>query len=225
MTCSLPTEPKLVSPSLVRLLKSNYLRQWKDITDDARSRVSIIGKEISITTDHTGWLAVAAVQLDPSKIVQLAMRTLSNEPIILKLSVYGQMYPDNVMQIAVFVDPCRPNEEPLHPNSHKPENHSPIAFPHTIQAWPGERLRLQLKGKFSPDTSSAERDLCYEFEVQGTHNRICEKWVKLTSKVGEPLCGKLLVSSCQNPAGTWESVTEILLSSRTGSLSSVPDKQ
>ena len=222
VSCLLPTEPKVGASSLVRLLKSNYLRQWQDITEDTYSRVSVAGKEISITTDHTGWLAVTVVQLDPSKIAQLAMCTLSNEPIMLQFNVYGQMFPDNVIQIAVFMLPCRANEEPIHPHNQKPEHHSPISFPHTVQAWPGERLRLELKGKFSPDTSSAETDLCYEFEVQRTHNRICEKWVKLTSKIGQPLCGKLIVSSCRNSGSTWESITEVLLSTRTGYTSSSP---
>ena len=160
-----------------------------------------------------GWLAVALVQLDPATITQMAMQSsLLAEPIMLHLSIYGQMFPDDVIQIAVFVVPCKSNEEPTQQDIPSPPNYSPIAFSHTIQAWPGERIQLELQGRLEPDVTAGETDLRYEFEVQML-NRICEKWVKLTSKTA-PLSGKLVVRSQRR--GQWERVTEINLSSRTG---------
>lgn len=210
----LPEPPQLGSTSLMRLLHSNYLRHWQDITEDSQSHVSVSGNKIHISTDRTGWLAVILVQMDASKIAQMAMRSLSVEPIMLNFSVYCQSFPDDINQIAVFVVPCKANGEPIHRDNLKPQHHVTIAFPHTVQAWQGEKLRLDLLGRFEPDASSGERDLSYEFEVQQTHNRIFEKWVELTSKADQSLSGKLIVSACRHADNEWESITEINLSSR-----------
>ena len=214
---SLP-EPLLIgSKSVIRLLQSNYLRHWQDITDDLHSQVSVSGNQVHISTDRMGWLAVTLVQLDVSKIAQMAMKSLSIDPVVLRFSVYSQTYPDDVIQIAVFVVPCKANGEPLHQEDLKPQHHVPIAFPHTVQAWPGERLQLALQGNFAPDASAGQKDLNYEFDVQQTHNRICEKWVKLTSESDQLLSGKLTVSRfCQCEDKVWESITEMNLSNRSG---------
>jgi len=145
--------------------------------------------------------------MDASKIAQMAMRSLSVEPIMLNFSVYCQSFPDDINQIAVFVVPCKANGEPIHHDNLKPQHHVTIAFPHTVQAWQGEKLRLDLRGRFEPDTSSGERNLSYEFEVQQTHNRIFEKWVELTSKADQSLSGKLIVSACRHADNEWESIT------------------
>ena len=164
-----------------------------------------------------GWLAVTLVQLDVSKIAQMAMKSLSIDPVILRFSVYSQTYPDDVIQIAVFVVPCKANGEPLHQEDLKRYHHVPIAFPHTVQAWPGEKLQLNIQGNFAPAASAGQKDLCYDFEVQQTHNRICEKWVKLTSESDQLLSGKLTVNRfCQHEDGAWESITEMNLSNRNG---------
>ncbi len=220
ISSTLAEEPKRGLFSLVRLQHSNYLRQWEDITEDTNSRVSISGRQVHVTTDRVGWIAVAIVQLDASIITQMAMQTLSLEPVTLKLSVYGQVFSEGSIQIAVFVVPCKSNEQPIHKETEKPPNHTPIAFPHTIQAWPGERLRLELCGRFEPDSTAGEQDLRYEFEVQDSYNHILEKWVKLTSQTNQPLTGKLVVSS--QKAGEWERTAEMNLSNRNSYQISVP---
>lgn len=215
IACTLTEEPKKGPFSLVRLQHSNYLRQWKDITDDINSKVSISGREVQVTTDRVGWIAVAMIQLDASMITQMAMGVLSREPITLKLNVYGQVFGDGSIQIAVFVVPCKPNEEAIHKETEKPPNHTLIAFPHTLQAWPGERLRLELCGRFEPDITAGEQDLYHEFEVQDSYNHILEKWVKSTSGTSTPLTGKLLVSS--QVSGKWQKTAEMNLSNRNAS--------
>ncbi len=217
ISCTLAEEPKRGALSFVRLQHSNYLRQWKDITDDTNSKVSVLGKQVQVSTDRLGWIAVAIVQLDASMITQMAMGALAREPIMLKLNVYGQVFAEGSIQVAVFVVPCRTNEEPIHTDTdlEKPPNHVPIAFPHTIQAWPGETLRLELHGCFEPDTTAGERDLSHEFEVQDSYNQILEKWIRLTSQAHEPLTGKLVVSAQR--AGKWKRTSEINLSNRNAS--------
>ena len=151
------------------------------------------------------------------------MKSLSIDPVVLRFSVYGQTYPDDVIQIAIFVVPCKANGDPLHQEDLKPQHHVPIAFPHIVQAWPGERLQLALQGNFVPDASAGQKDLNYEFEVQQTHNRICEKWVKLTSESDQLLSGKLTVSRfCRCEDKVWESITEMNLSNRNGRYSPEP---
>jgi len=175
----------------------------------------VLENKICISTDRTGWLAVTLVQMDASKIAEMAMRTLSIEPIILQFSVYCETFPDDLQQIAVSIVPCKSNGEPIHQGNLKPKHHIPIACPHTVQAWPGEKLHLDLQGRFVPDASSGERDLSYKLEAQQTHNHIIEKWIKLTSKADQSLCGKLIVSACRHADKKWESITEINLSSRS----------
>ena len=164
-----------------------------------------------------GWLAVTLVQLDVSKIAQMAMKSLSIDPVVLSFSVYSQTYPDDVIQIAIFVVPCKANGEPLHQEDLKSQHHVPTAFPHTVQAWPGKRLRLALQGNLVPVMTAGEKDLHFKFEVQQTHNQICEKWVKLMPKSDQLLRGKLTVSRFHHhDDGAWESIMEMNLSNRNG---------
>ena len=218
---TLAEDVNLPALPLVRLLQSNYLRHWQDITDDTNSKILLHENKIQITTDCTGWLAVTAVQLDISAIARLALRSLSIEPIILRFSVYGLMVPETrSVQIAVFVVPCKTNEDPIQVQASKPQHHLPIAFPHTVQAYPNERLRLEIQGCFEPDTSMGETDLIHELDVPRNFNQICEKWLKLTSHVETPLSGKLIISSCRNSESKWERLTEINISAKTGYVSS-----
>ena len=147
------------------------------------------------------------------------MKSLSIDPVILRFSVYSQAYPDNVIQIAVFVVPCKANGEPLHQEDLKPYHHVPIAFPCTVQTWPGEKLRLALQGNLAPVMSAGEKDLHFKFEVHQTHNQICEKWVKLTSESNQLLRGNLTVSRFHHhDDGAWETIMEMNLSNRSGSI-------
>ena len=214
------------SCSLVRLLQSKYLRHWQDITDDVKSNLTILGNKLTISTDQTGWLAVATVQYDISLIAQLAMRSLSAEPITLQLGTYGLTDTENSsIQVAIFVTPfSSPDDVTKSENSQKPQHHRPIAFPHTIQAYPGERLQLVLQGGFEPDQQMGEKNLYFEFEVQQNFQRILEKWLRITkpsngktmSSQSGSLCGKLIINSCKNVNQKWEPIAEINLSTRAG---------
>ena len=221
-------EVAIRSCSLVRLLQSKYLRQWQDITDDVRSNITVRGDKLSITTDQTGWLAVATVQYDISQVAQLAMRSLSAEPISLQLNTYGLVDAENSsVQVAIFVTPCSSSDDNSKcENPQKPQHHHPIAFPHTIQAYPGEKLQLILQGGFEPDEQMGEKNLYFEFEVQRSFQRILEKWLKVTSPTAapssgsrqssRPLCGKLTINSCRNFNQQWEPIAELNLSTKTG---------
>ena len=207
--------PNESATHVVRLLQSNYLCQWHDITDDPHSRVILLRDEVQITTDHVGWLAVVTVNLDPARMAQMALDSFRTEPILLQLSAYAQVFPDSLIQIVIFATPYQ-NGEQTHPNSIEAELYSPISFPHTIQAWAGERVRLSLQGQLEPDTSSGERDLSHEFEVQQSYNQICEKWVRLSGgPLQQSLRGKLFVDVRRNDTDdTWENLVSINLTSR-----------
>ena len=218
----------LGSCSLVRLLQSKYLRHWQDITDDVKSKLTIMGDKLCITTDQTGWLVVTTVQYDISQIAQLAMRSLSADPITLQISTYGLMDTENSsIQVAIFVTPCgSPNDMANSDTTNKPQHHRPIAFPHTIQAYPGEKLQLRLQGTFEPDEQMGEKNLYFEFEVQQNFQRILEKWLKTTPSSGGGIAssvhrsrafsGKLIICSCRNVKQKWEPISEINLSAKTG---------
>ena len=197
-------------PQCLRLVHSNYLRHWQDVTDDQNSSVEIKDERVMIKTDRSGWLAVTSIQFDPSLIILKAMRSLSVEPTMLHYAVYGLSVPDTrLMQVAVFISPGSPTDE-------KPQHHFPIAFPHTVQAYPGERLQLTFHGQLEPETSMNEQSLSYEFNVPHSHVVICEKWLRLTSPPDTPMSGRLVVNSCRTMTGDWESIAEIRLSSKTG---------
>ena len=212
--------------TLVRLLQSKYLRHWQDITDDVKTNVTVLGNKLTVATDQTGWLAVATVQYDVSLIAQLAMRSLSAEPITLQLGTYGLMDTENSsVQVAIFVTPCSSSDDAAKSeNSQKPQNHRPIAFPHTIQAYPGEKLQLVLQGGFEPDQQMGEKNLYFEFEVQQNFQRILEKWLKINTPLSlsnrnmidhsKSLSGKLTVNSCRNAMQKWEPIAEINLSTK-----------
>ena len=214
------------SCSLVRLLQSKYQRHWQDITDDVKSNLTVMGNKLTISTDQTGWLAVATVKYDISLIAQLAMRSLSAEPITLQLGTYGLVDTENSsVQVAIFVTPCSsPDDAAKSEITQKPQNHRPIAFPHTIQAYPGEKLQLVLQGAFEPDQQMGEKNLYFEFEVQQNFQRILEKWLRIIplsngktmGHSSRSLSGKLTINSCRNTKQQWESIAEINLSTKAG---------
>ena len=158
-------------------------------------------------------------------IAQLAMRSLSAEPTTLQLSTYGLLDSENSsMQVAIFASPSRPSDDITRGDSiQRPQHHRPIAFPHMIQAYPGEKLQLCLQGSFEPDQQMGEKNLQFEFEVQQNFPRIFEKWLKIAPQAnGDPadnarlLSGKLIVNSCRNSRQQWEAIAEINLSTKAG---------
>lgn len=216
ITTSLPVDTKIGSSSLIRLVHSNYLRHWEDITDDVFSKISVSGSKVSIKTNLPGWLAVSMIQFDASMIAQMVLKSISIEPILLRLSVFGFVDAERKsIQVAIFAVPCKSNEEPIHKDMEKPENFVAVSFPHVVQAYPNERLRLDFQGNFEPDASVGEEDLSFEMDVQQKHNQIHTKWVKSSSDLGLPLSGKLKISSCRNNLNSWECIANISLSMRS----------
>ena len=221
----LPDDITMGSNSLVRLMHSNFLRHWEDITDCVPSRVSLTGNTVNMETNLSGWLAVSMIQFDASMIAQMVLKSISIEPIMLRISTFGFIDVERKsVQIAVFVVPCKQNEEPIHRDVDKPENFSPISFPHVIQAYPNERLRMEIVGSFEPDRTLGETNLMFEMDVQQRHNQIHTKWVKTTSASSSDraLIGKLNITSCRNNTSNWEDIANISLSAKSSFVSSSP---
>lgn len=217
----LPKDMKMGPNSIVRLMHSNYLRHWEDITDDVLSKVSVEGEDVRMETNLPGWLAISMIQFDASMIAEMVLKSISVEAIMLRLSVFGfvDMERESI-QLAVFVVPCKGNEEPIHKEVEKPVHFAPIAFPHVIQAYPNERLQLTLSGNFKPDASLGDESLLFEMDVQTKHNQIHTKWVKSTTSADTPLSGKMKVSSCRNNRSLWETIADVSLSMRSTSINS-----
>lgn len=220
----LPSDVKLGPNSLIRLMHSNYLRHWVDITNDILSKVSISTStsKLEIETNLPGWLAISIIEFDASMIAQMVLKYISIEPTMLRFSIYGFLDTERQsMQVAVFVVPCKPNEEPLYKDFDKPNKFVPISFSHVIQAYPNEKLRLEIQGSsFEPDTSLGEENLKFEMEVQQKHNEVYTKWIKFNSSNDQPLCGKMKISSCRGNADTWDIIAHMNLSTRTTCVSS-----
>lgn len=221
ITTELPEESKVDCSSVVRLMHSNYLRHWEDITDCALSKISIEGDKVHIETNLTGWLAISIIKFNASMIAQMVLKSISIEPVMMRFSVFGLIDAENKsIQVVIFAVPCTASEEPIYRDLNKPANSVSISFPHVVQAYPNERLRLEIQGKFDPDTSQSEEDLFFEMDMQQKQNQILTKWIKSTSASDMPLSGKLKISSCRNSADKWESIAHIGLSMRSMCVSS-----
>ena len=213
------------------LLHSKYMRHWQDITTETTSSVAVTpsdegggGTRIRIRTLRVGHLAVARVTLDPFRIAQIAMRSLVTEPVVLQISVFAEIFQDDSSaQVVIIIQPCKPQGEPLDPAPIKPQNHTPVSFPHVVQAYAGERLRLSLAGRFESHSSYGQTDLNFVCDVSESINQVYEKWVRL--QAGKPLVGKLLVTTCRTTTspssstgigggGTTEMLAEINISTR-----------
>lgn len=211
---SLATSPLL-------LLHSNYLRKWDDVTQDASTSASISEGSVCITTDRTGWLAVAVVDLDPARIASMAMQSLSISPTTFQVCAFGQRFPDDVMQITVAVSPAKDGsaeesgqKDRNGPNQHKGAiDHTGISFPYHIQAYPGERIRCRLKGCFEPDANSGETDLDFHFKATQSHECLGGKFVRLTAPVSKCRGGKMVisrhVSSSSSDSEDWEDIADM----------------
>ena len=200
--------------SLPLLLHSNYLRKWEDITHDTASSVRFTEGAVEIASDRTGWLAVALLDVDPVRIASMAMQALSIAPITLQVSVFGQQFPDDVMQITVLMSPLKDGQEAQGDSGSVSEykgtiDHAQISFPHLVQAYPGEQLRCQLKGCFEPDTNSGETNLDFRFKATQSHDSLSGKFVHLT--VPFPKCrgGKMVISRHLGTDRNWEDIADV----------------
>jgi hypothetical protein len=221
ISTKLPSDMTVGSSSIVRLMHSNYLRHWEDITDDVLSKISVEGEDVQIETNLTGWIAISMIRFDASMIAQMVLKSISIEAIMLRFSVFGFVDADRKStQLAVFVVPCKGNEDPIHKEIEKPAHYSPISFPHIVQAYPNERLQLAITGTFEADATLGDESLVFEMGVQAKHNDIITKWVKSTVDTDVPLSGKMKISSCRNNRDRWEALTNISLSMRGSSVTS-----
>lgn len=226
ITSPLPKGIKLRENSLLHLMHSTYLRHWEDITTNTLSKVSVDPKsnKLDIETDFSGWLAVSVIDLDASLITEMVLRCISIKPMMMRFSVYGFLDAERQsVQVAVFIVPCNHNEEPLYKDFNRPENFVPISFPQVIQAYPNEKMRLEIQGSdFEPDTSLGEDNLMFDVGVQQSHNEVLTKWIKLTSPTNQPLSGKLKITSCRGNTDAWETIAHMNLSTHTACASPSP---
>lgn len=194
------------------LLHSNYLRKWEDITRDVSSTISISEGVVDVTTDRTGWLAVAIVDVNPIHIASMAMQALSISPMTLQVCVFGERFPDNIMQITVLLSPSREGEDQAdsHPADYKATiDHTQISFPYLIQAYPGEQIRCRLKGPFEPDANSSETNLNFFFKATQAHNCLSGKFIHLTKPFAKCHGGKMVISRQVSSTGSWEDIADV----------------
>ena len=213
-----------MATSPLLLLHSNYLRKWDDITQDPSTSLSLTNGAVSLTSDRTGWLAVAVVNLDRARIAAMAMQSLSISPATFQVLVFGQRFPDNIMQITVAISPNKEesggddeNREKASDASEKHKggmDHAKISFPYLIQAYPGERLRCRLRGSFQPDSESGETDLDFRFKATQSHECLSDKFVRVTVPFAKACGGKMVIS--RHVAGDggsdedcWEDITDM----------------
>ena len=202
------------------LLHSNYLRKWEDITRDSMSSVTILENGVvAISTDRVGWLAVATVDINPARIASMAMQALSIPPITLEVRVYGQHFPDDIMQITIMTSPTKEGTSDdsgqgvqgsrgVAENQNKGNiDHTQISFPYLIEAYPGEELRCRLKGSFEPDSNSGETDLDFHFKVTQSHDSLSGKFIHLTTPPGMSRGGKMIIS--RHLTERWEDIADV----------------
>lgn len=194
------------------LLHSNYLRKWDDITKDACSTISISEGVVDVTTDRTGWLGVAIVDVNPIHIASMAMQALSISPMTLQVCVFGQCFPDDIMQITVLLSPSKEGE--VQADSHLTDykatiDHDQISFPYLIQAYPGEQIRCRLKGSFEPDANSSETNLDLHFKATQAHGCLSGKFIHLTKPLAKCHGGKMVISRQVSSTGSWEDIADV----------------
>ena len=201
----LPKELRKIPSLQLRLLQSNYMSNWQDITDEANSSVEVVRHsrdQVQIRTDYTGWLIVARIDFDVTKVMQMAIKSVFHaEPMIVNVNVYGCIFPDNHAQIVAYLKSAKNNRKQ---RTSSPAGFVPIAISdHTIKAHVRQRLRIEVQG-LEMDTGSEPST---EFTVEDPLNQIVEKTVKISSP--KRLKGRLVISSyCNAPKG-WKKLEEI----------------
>ena len=201
----LPKELRKIPSLQLRLLQSNYMSNWQDITNEANSSVEVIGQSrdrVQVRTDYTGWLIVARIDFDVTKIMQMAIKSVFHaEPMIVNVNVYGCIFPDNHAQIVAYLKSAKDGRKN---RSESPAGFVPIAISdHTIKAHVRQRLRIEVQG-LEMDIGSEPST---EFIVEEPLNQIVEKTVKISSP--KRLKGRLVISSyCNAPKG-WKKLEEI----------------
>ena len=195
--------PELSLSEPLLLLHSDYLRNWEAISTD--SLPDSEGR-VAFQTDRTGWFALASVKLNPVNIVSMALQSLSILPITLRICAFGQFFGDNSLQITVLLSLYNDEDPTPSENNESTIDHTAISFPSLIQAYPGEKIRCQLRGSFEPDLKSGEQDLNFNFTATKAHNCLCGKFVHMTVPFSKCHGGKLVVlrhSRC------WEAIAEV----------------
>jgi hypothetical protein len=215
VTIILPENTKPTGP--LRLLQSNYMTTWIDVTDDPSTELSIDQNgRLTIRTDQAGWLVVASLELDIAKIMPVAVKSVfSEEQIVLHVNAFGLIFPDDTTaQIAVFITPQNSKEDSSTTRDvvTPPPGHRPISFPHSINVSKGQKIRVEIQGKFEADIVAGQTDLFADIKVDGVLGGIIEKTVQLSPGT-EGLYGKLLISTYCMSHRTWEKIQEINLSS------------
>ena len=190
-----------------RLLQSNYLNNWADITDDPNTMVTVSDSILTVKTSHTGWLLVATMCLDISQIMQMAMKSVfSEEPVTLQVNVFGRMVPGNSAEITAYLTPATKEDSTLNQKKEPPSDaHKQISYPHSFKAYKGQRIRLELQGNFEN-----KGYLVSEHIIDGQLETIMSKDAQFASS--KSLNGKLVISKYCNVHGKWEIAQEVGLS-------------
>lgn len=214
--------------SLPLLLHSSYLRKWENVTHDAASSVDVSDGVVQVETDRIGWLAVAFVDVDPFRIASMAMQALSISPVTLRVIVFGQQFPDNIVQITVLMSPTKDDEDAQGDagaggsSEYKGViDHTKISFPYLIQAYPGEELRCRLRGSFEPDSNSGETDLDFHFRASHSQDTLSGKFVRLTAPYPKCRGGKMIISRHLTTEDTsWEDIANVSIHIAKNSINS-----
>lgn len=202
--------PPNTSGSL-RLLHSNFMNHWEDITDNSTTEVSVNDKRLTVRTNHSDWLLVASLKLDVTQMIKLAVKSVFiEEPIQLQVCVYAHMFNDTDHgQISAFITPLDDSDKKIE----GPLGHKLVSFPHSFKAYNFQKLQFEFKGHFKPDIEAGQSDMLYNFMVDSTHQQVIEKKVILTEK-NTRIDGKLIISSYITSRDVWETIREINLSGK-----------
>lgn len=202
--------------SPIRLLQSNYMNSWIDRTDDPSTEITMKSDRITLHTDYTGWLLLATLKYDLTKIMQLAVTSaFTEEPILLDINVFGHIFAEQTSgQISVFISPH--NDSKQSNTIEGPPGHQQISFPHSLKASKGQKIRVELQGQFEPDKETGQKELWSDFKVDGSISEIIEKTVRLSSNA-RGIYGKLVIKTYCASHNHWEKLQEINLTSSASS--------
>ena len=170
-TLLLLEDASLPSPPF-RLLQSNYMSNWVDITDQPTAEVTSSRGRLTIRTDYTGLLAVAVVTDNrlckwllnlyflKSQLYYKLIYSVAHFQIIHKsLHSFHQFQKINMVHIIKLI-PQKVTKR--------------ISFPHSFKAYKGHRMGIELQGRMKPDGNG---NFVSEYHVDGSLEIVMEKSV------------------------------------------------
>ncbi len=202
-TIELPHGIHIPSPPFC-LLQSKFMNNWIDITNEPNTTVMLNDRTLKVKTKHTGWLLVATINLNPSQILQIAVKSLFvEEPVTLQVNIFGRHVSENSTEITTFITPATKDDSILNQKKDSPSNeHKRISFPRSFKAYKGQRIRLQLQG---PNESADV--IASDHVVDGQLESVMTRDIQsIKGKVQ-----KLIITKFCNIHNEWENVQDITL--------------